>query len=202
MIAPTVCYATVKQEAQMVTTQSTPSVLTRKLDAHENLLWWGRPARGMLLRRADLLLVPFSLLWGGFAFWGAWKTAVSDWSWAAAVVFIPFAVIGVYLIVGRFIHDAWRRAGTYYGITDHRILIVEPSSMKSMDLGQLGQMRMNESVDRSGSLVFGPETGLLDSSQGWSVWTGRPVTPTFERIARVADVYALIRRAQSQTVPR
>ena len=178
--------------------QSTPTILTRKLDPREDLLRWGRPPRGMMLRRADLLLIPFSLMWGGFAFYGEWDIFTAGGPWSMAVFLVPFVLIGLYLIAGRFVHDAWRRGRTYYGVTNHRILILEPSSTKSIDLGQLGQMRMDESADGSGSLVFGPEISLADSSQDWSVWTGRPGTPTFERIGRVAEVHALIRRAQSE----
>ena len=38
-----------------------------ELGAHEHLLWSGRPKTGLMLRSSDIFLVPFSLIWGGFA---------------------------------------------------------------------------------------------------------------------------------------
>ena len=66
------------------------------------MLWAGRPDSGVLFGRGDLLLVPFTVLWGGFAvFWN-----VMAWRGHAPVFFrlwgIPFLLAGLYVIVGRF----------------------------------------------------------------------------------------------------
>ena len=41
-----------------------------ELGSGEKLLWSGQPRAGLRLRPADALMIPFSLMWAGFAvFW-------------------------------------------------------------------------------------------------------------------------------------
>ena len=43
-----------------------------ELARNEKLLWSGQPRGGIKFRAADALMIPFSLMWGGFAvFWEA-----------------------------------------------------------------------------------------------------------------------------------
>src|SRR5207244_7249306 len=101
--------------------QSVESILSPQLDSGERLLWSGQPRGGIRLRGQDALLIPLSLLWGGFAiFWEFMAlTAATKAPGPVAVVFpvfgLPFVVIGLYLIFGRFIVDAKVRARTSYG---------------------------------------------------------------------------------------
>jgi hypothetical protein len=43
------------------------SELRTHLDIDESLLWTGKPKQGINLKRSDAFMIPFSLMWGGFA---------------------------------------------------------------------------------------------------------------------------------------
>ena len=63
----------------------------------EEVVWSGAPARGLRLRASDAFVIPFSLMWGGFAiFWElqALKTAapLAARFWGAS-----FVLLGVHM---------------------------------------------------------------------------------------------------------
>jgi len=107
--------------------------VTERLLTGERMVWSGRPAQGLLFTGRDWLLVPFSLLWGGFAiFWeagvlGFWETNAKPHpiSWFMSLWGIPFIVMGQYFIWGRFAWDAWLKRHTFYAITNRRVLILQ-----------------------------------------------------------------------------
>jgi hypothetical protein len=109
--------------------QETYEVVQPELASGETMLWAGRPSPSVILHREDVYLIPFSLLWGGFAiFWeagvlGFWgKSHGSDifvlWG-------IPFVLVGQYLIWGRFLFAAWLKRRTFYAVTDRRVIVVQ-----------------------------------------------------------------------------
>jgi hypothetical protein len=95
------------------------------LRAHERLLWAGRPDPGVHFTGRDAFLVPFSLMWGGFAI--VWEVAAIVSPHGGGVLFalwgVPFVVIGLYFIFGRFVVKHRRKLTTAYGITDRRAIV-------------------------------------------------------------------------------
>jgi len=96
----------------------------------ERVLWQGQPDPSKHFAPSDVFAIPFSLLWGGFAlFWEASALGLVRWDGdegRAPLFFvlwgIPFVLIGLYLMVGRFFYKAWRKRRTLYAVTDRRVL--------------------------------------------------------------------------------
>jgi hypothetical protein len=181
------------------------SSIERELQRDERLLWKGRPRGGIRLRGPDAYLIPFSLFWGGFAFF--WEYSVlftapkkDAAGWVASLFGIPFVVIGLYLIVGRFFVDARMRAGTEYGLTNRRAIIVSglfSRSIKSIDLKSMPEITLTEKADRSGTITFGSAPSY--SRMQYNPWlSGSSAQPAFEMIEDARNVYATIEQARGR----
>src|ERR1043165_7297034 len=189
--------------------QSPESTLAQHLDSAARLLWSGKPRSDIRLRPQDVYLIPFSLLWGGFAiFWEFMAlTQTSKAPGPVAVVFplfgLPFVLVGLYLIFGRFFADARSRTRTFYGVTNERIIIVSGlflQQIKSLQLRTLTDVSLTQRSDGSGTITFGP-THMMNSFFPAGAWpgTGRYASPSFDLIGRAKEVYDIIRNAQKTT---
>ncbi len=90
------------------------------LSGDEYIIWQGRPEKGHIFCKYDFYMVPFSLLWGGFAiFWEA-SVIASGGPFFFKLWGIPFVLVGLYMIVGRFFVQQYMRGRTRYAITDKR----------------------------------------------------------------------------------
>lgn len=88
----------------------------------EQLLWCGRPDPRLWFTSADIYLIPFSLLWCGFAVF--WEAGASRSGGPVFAVFgVPFIAMGLYMVVGRFFYKHYRKKQTVYGITTQRALV-------------------------------------------------------------------------------
>lgn len=168
----------------------------------ERLLWTGQPKQGLTLSARDGFLIPFSLLWGGFAIF--WNIAV--WTFPASssdepdlffkLFGLPFLIVGIYLIIGRFFHDAAIRKKTFYGVSDQRVLVVRGSRITSLDIDRLPRLEFSENRDGSGTIAF-EATNLASwgaGMNGLSWWLPASASATqFFHIDRPRHVYDLIR---------
>lgn len=165
--------------------------LQKHLNKGEQLLWAERPKQGILFRASDGCLIPFSLVWGGFAIPAGIMTLTTDTPIFVALSGIPFVLIGLYLIIGRFFHDMYIRRNMIYGLTKKQIIIKEGDKLRFVDLFSLNDIQVIEKKDGSGSILFNPKsnqgnnkinsspTNLIPSGMGRS----------FEGIPRVKAVY-------------
>ncbi len=143
----------------------------------EAVIWSGRPGQGLRLTPVDALLIPFSLMWCGFAVFWETKVLQSAAPGFFALWGVPFIVIGIYFVVGRFPVDAWVRANTYYAVTDRRILIVRSGPFGrfvALSRDRLPEMNLSEGSDGRGTIRFGPQTTFGSWGRtGFSGWTSR-----------------------------
>jgi len=167
--------------------------------APNDLLWVGRPAMGIRFSRSDLLALPFSLMWGGFAIF--WETLAfrSGAPFFFRLWGIPFVLIGLYMIAGRFFWDAYRRSVTWYGLTSDSAVIVRKGAGGSVEriyLPAVHAVGLELSDDGSGTITFGDgaRAGWL-SSPSWGNANAR-LAPAFYRVPDARSVYELCAKAQ------
>lgn len=165
----------------------------------ERLLWSGQPRGGIRFRLADAFLVPFSLLWGGFAVFWEWGVLQTPAPGFFALFGVPFVLMGLYITVGRFFVDAWQRSKTTYFLTDQRAVILSglfSTQMKSLPLRSMADFTFSERGDRSGTITFGSPSifGSGMMVPGWP-GAGRHQQPAFEMIEDVRLVHEQLRTA-------
>ncbi len=166
----------------------------------EKIIWSGQPARGVLFTGADFLLIPFSLLWGGFALF--WESAVLSQPKAPLIMKfwgIPFVLIGLFLIVGRFFLDAWIRTGLRYAITNRRVLISRSgpfAKFTSLNLDRLPEVNLTQRADGRGTIRFGENASMWGGRNSFAMWSpALDPTPQFIMIENVRGVFEQLQHA-------
>jgi hypothetical protein len=176
-----------------------------ELTSGETVLWAGQPSNSVLFHKEDVLLVPFSLLWGGFAiFWelgasGFWdkNPRLEGPSLFMMLWGIPFVLIGQYLIWGRFVLAAWKKKRTHYALTNRRVMVVQDGwkrQMASAYIDTLPTLVKEGSSKGTGTLRFAQSGSIWSGWSGWGGWDVMSIgdTPTFRDIEDVDSVYQLV----------
>ena len=172
-----------------------------QLAGNEHLLWSGQPTQGIRLRSADAFIIPFSLMWGGFAFFWEWSVVRTDAPFFFKLWGIPFVLAGLHFMFGRFFWDSHVRRSTYYGVSDQRVLIVTrglSAKVKSLNLRSLSDISFSGSSSGAGVIQFGANSW---GGGGWlagTSWPGVQAVPMFDLPEDAKRVYELIRQAQQK----
>lgn len=174
--------------------------ISRHLESGESLIWSGVPRQGLLFRASDAFLIPFSVLWCGFIIF--WEAAVLAGGGPPffALFGIPFVLVGLHLVVGRFFLDSRIRAKTLYGLTSRRVIIISglfSRTTHSLPLRTLNDISVQERADRSGTVMFGRPHPFATWYAGMQ-WPGmgQYQAPSFERIQDARRVHDQILEAQ------
>jgi hypothetical protein len=182
----------------------------------ESIAWAGQPNTSVIFHKQDVFLIPFSLLWGGFAivweagvsgFWGTFHRApgfnLFMMAWG-----VPFVLIGQYFIWGRFIYAAWKKKRRHYVVTDKRVIVVQngwKKQMASAYLDTLPTLTKEEGSNGIGTLRFAPAEPMWSGGRrrGFGDWDGMSVgsVPTFVDIDDVQSVYQLVSELREKARP-
>lgn len=182
---------------------SIPESVRQQLDPGEQVVWSGQPRQGVIVRGSDVFLIPFSFLWCGFAVF--WLISVIR---AEAPIFfilwgVPFVLIGIYFVIGRFIVEARQRASTSYALTTERVLIVSgflSKKVKSLNLKTLNDLSLTENGNGYGTVIFGAQNPMGAMFGSFAGWPGMAqfIGPRFDQIENAKVVYELVRKQASR----
>lgn len=172
----------------------------RELMLGERILWTGRPDPSRLFTRADLYLVPFTLLWAWFSIgFFVQELDRSPPDPVTRVIAPFFALAGLYALVGRFLYLRLRKRRTCYAVTDARVLVLTETVKRSLLASRIKQIpAIHKTIrsDGSGTLRFG--AGNLYSEmwkdtgfEFFGAAYGAPA-PSFVDIPDAEEVYQLV----------
>jgi hypothetical protein len=174
----------------------------RYLLPNEQLLWVGRPRQGVTLRGSAWYDIPLSLAWGGAMIFFGLQFMHAGGTWrpkSIGLLGVPILAIGLYAIVLRYFHDAWRRQRTWYALTDRRALILylgKAAHLYGVDFVDTSQIQLKEHADGAGTIVF--IEPKIDPY--WSPAPGQS-HKSFDGIADAREVYALIDQTRTRPSP-
>ncbi|MCS6917488.1 MAG: hypothetical protein RMK52_05085 [Chitinophagales bacterium] len=161
----------------------------------ETILWTGSPKRGHLLRDADIILIPFSIILLGFAGIIDYIVIAYRASLPYQVIAVSFAAAGIYMAGIRFIRDYYRRKHICYCITNQRVLRLSGRRRKlvTLPLRNIERLDKSEEKDGSGFILFGNTNPLWPWLFGKFYFASQPL-PGLELIPEVNRVFVLLEK--------
>jgi hypothetical protein len=186
-------------------------MLQDELLPEEQILWSGQPDASVIFTKADAIRIPFSLLWGGFAcFWeymalgGVRGMNLHNSPDAIATIFplfgIPFVLMGLYFVFGRFFYKRYMKLRTYYVLTNKRVLAFtgkDARKLRAVRLDTLSNIEKNIDPSGFGTVIFGNKSPMafFDDSgmEFFNRQYGEP-TMAFFGIREARQVYDIANR--------
>ena len=128
--------------------------INRYLMPDEYVIWNGRPGKGHLLTSNDIFMIPFSIIWCGFAIVWETNTFITSAPFFFSLWGIPFVCVGLYMVFGRFILKWYIRKGTVYVITNKRIFSFRRNQIQTLDYHRNPTRNITHYRDGSGTIRF------------------------------------------------
>ena len=124
------------------------------LSPDEYILWKGKPAVKPLLSKSDIFMIPFSILWCGFAFFWEITAIAGNAPFFFCLWGIPFMCIGLYFVFGRFLYTAYIRKRTLYVITNRKIIRLRGKRVDFLAASTMPPAHCIANTDGSGTIRF------------------------------------------------
>lgn len=173
-----------------------------ELSTDEQVLWSGQPRQGLTLRASDAFGIPFGLFFAAFSVFWLHGAAKSGAPLPFVLFGVPFVLVGIYLVVGRFFVESRQRATTFYALTPQRVIICSglfTRTVKSLQLKTIQDLSLSEKSDGTGTITFGGQHPMVNMFGGMPGWPGMDqyLGPRFELIPNARAVYETARKAQA-----
>ena len=136
------------------------------LETDEAILWTGKPEKLHLLSSQDAFMIPFSIIWAGFAF--CWETMVivHGAPWFFPIFGSFFVLVGLYITVGRFLWKAYVLKRTLYAITDRKVLIKHLRQVELLRKKDYPPQTVKQYRDGTGTIFFTSPPSMFSRYNG------------------------------------
>jgi hypothetical protein len=174
----------------------------------ERMIWQGQPAQGFRLSLQDAFAIPFAALWLFIVLviFGATLSGQATEVSPLTYVMLPiFVLVGLHMLVGRFLVDRAARRKTQYYLTTQRALIetgLFRRAQSSTSLAALPEIKFRAGRRGRGTIQFGAPPGIFGMMP--SNWPGARqfFPPTFEDVEDAGRVFKLALDAQREAQVR
>ena len=165
------------------------------LAGDEYVMWSGKPEKGNLLTASDIFMIPFSILWCGFAFFWTFS-ALASGAGLFGLFGLPFIAVGLFIVFGRFIMKAQMRKKTCYVVTNKRILCKAGRSISMIELKNIPPVNMTMHKNGNGTITIGQPNYYARCNNTSYFQTPLANGITLENIADAVKVQQLICSAE------
>jgi len=175
--------------------------INAEVSPREKLLWSGRPQQGFVWNTEDAFLVPFGIVWtagvldiGIEGIWSGKFDLTNTLVQVSSIVPLFFLMVGLYLMIGRFVVDAWHRSRTFFGLTDRRAIIVVGGTTYSVPIHSKMEVTKIKHWNKRGTIVFGDGGSDNAKHEKTKYSIGADKSCCFEKIDEADAVYDHVRR--------
>lgn len=167
------------------------------LETDETVLWRGKPEKLHLFSSQDVFMIPFSLLWAGFAVFWETTVIVQGAPWFFILFGSFFVLVGLYITVGRFLWRAYVLKRTVYAITDRKVLIKHFGQVELLQKKDFPPQTVKQYGDGTATIYFCSPPSLFSRFEGRASF---PNLREWQMLHGVSEPEHLLSLLQNKTV--